>query len=151
MRYSRLRACLVICATMAISNTCWGVDIPFEFLYGRWVKGHVPYMENEVTRGAAPQRSMGYHYTAKSWQIGLSRMRGNVVFYDDKDSLSLPVSSFFVRPASNWQIGLDSMTLGESVMNTPPSASGPKSIEVFRRDLSVKFPRFSGHGERIVL
>ena len=137
MRYSSLGTCLVICATLAISNTCWGVDIPFEYLYGRWVKGHAPSGQLELHKGDSPKRTANYQYTANKWRVGLSRIRGRVFYYDDNSQTEWPIPSLYLRPAGNWQIGIDSLLIEDGYDCSTLNPRVPITSVRFRRRTEV--------------
>ncbi|MDH4034798.1 MAG: hypothetical protein OEV80_13475, partial [candidate division Zixibacteria bacterium] len=115
MSRSLLGLCVVVCTTFAVSTAGWGVDIPFEFFYGRWATGHQPSGQLELHKGDGPKRMAGYRYSSEKWRAGLSQMRGKVFYYNKDSYLQWPVPSFYLRPAGNWQIGLDSLKIEETI------------------------------------
>lgn len=141
MRHRRLGTWLVFWFSLAATSSCWGVDIPFEFFYGRWVRGHQPSGQLELHKGNRPTRSGDYQYTSEKWRVGLAGIRGKVLWRDDDGRLSFPVASLQVRPGSNWQIGLGPLIVSEYASDRWPETAGDYALTQFERstDLELSF------------
>ena len=101
MKYSRLGKWVVVCASVMLSSSCWAVDIPFEYFYGRWVTGHQPSARLELHKGDGPERIGDYQFTSEKWRVGLSQIQPGGFDYSDDNHAHLPVPSFYLRPTGN--------------------------------------------------
>jgi len=107
-------AILISCACIHGADT---IELPFDYFYGRWTTGHfldgkVAYTKEDVIG----RRS--YFYTSERERVGLDNIpRYLVISTQNDERLFTPSFSYFRRPTSNWQIGLDSLQYVELYYN----------------------------------
>lgn len=125
---------LIILSIISGSVKSQDIDIPFDFLYTRWINGHYSNLKYIFDKDYEYNRTGDYALYSKKHSLELRNLQEFLIIDSKTNIIITPFFSYSYRPTDNWQIGIEDLLFFRRytypINKTLPDINRPKKDQL---------------------